>query len=121
MAQSDIRARTSVLRFDESLYSPPAESDKRSEQMTDSSGEHISVNMEIGSGLEDQMIMDELTCAICAQTLIDPISLNCGHSFCQLCLATMWLANGRNNLLQLQCPVCQQPWKILPEINTQLR
>ena len=102
MAQSYIRARASVLRFDESLYSPPAESDKRSEQMTDSSGEHISVNMEIGSGLEDQMIMDELTCAICPQTLIDPISLNCGHSFCQLCLATMWLANRRNNLLQLQ-------------------
>ena len=121
MAQSDIRARKSVLRSDEILYSLPAESDKKSEQMTDSNGEHISVNMETVSWLEDPMIMDELTCVICAQTLIDPMTLNCGHSFCQLCLATMWLAKRRDNLLQLQCPVCRQPWKILPAINAQLR
>ena len=68
-----------------------------------------------------QMGKSESTCVVCAQALIDPVALNCGHSFCQLCLANMWSNKGRPHPLQLKCPACQQPWKILPAINIQLR
>lgn len=114
---------SSTIYYDESLFPRPAsESDVESEQSTvDSNEDHTSVNMERDSSIKDRTIMDEFTCVICAQALIDPMTLNCGHSFCQLCLAAMWATKQRANPLHLHCPVCRQPWKTLPAVNIHLR
>lgn len=43
-------------------------------------------------------------CPICMQTLLQPISLVCGHTFCKPCL--------RNKHFQqhyLVCPLCRAP------------
>ena len=73
--------------------------------------------VEIPDNPNKDSILDDFTCAICAQMLIDPMTLHCGHSFCQLCLASMW----QQHPSKLLCPVCRQPWRNLPGINIQLR
>ncbi|XP_066106897.1 E3 ubiquitin-protein ligase TRIM22-like isoform X2 [Saccopteryx bilineata] len=61
-------------------------------------------------------IMDEVTCPICMQLLTEPVSLNCGHNFCQGCITT-----NRPSVSYLGagycCPVCKnpyQPWNLRP-------
>ena len=66
-------------------------------------------------------IPDDFLCTVCAQLLIDPVTLQCGHSFCQLCLAQTWKSKGYASPLALQCPVCRQPWKSFSGVNIQLR
>ena len=67
-------------------------------------------------------LSDDLLCTICASLLHDPMSLHCGHSFCQICLAAMW-KNSNNTLsaVELKCPVCRSSWRNFPGVNIQLR
>ncbi|XP_066222885.1 E3 ubiquitin-protein ligase TRIM22-like [Saccopteryx leptura] len=60
--------------------------------------------------------MEDLNCSICLQLLTEPMSLNCGHSFCLACITT-----NRPSVSYLGagccCPVCQtpyQPWNLRP-------
>ena len=66
--------------------------------------------------------LSNITCGVCFQILLDPISLGCGHSFCELCLAGMWKANRHPVPL---CPMCREPWgrhgDRLPSVNVMLR
>lgn len=62
-------------------------------------------------------IKEELTCPICLELLTEPLSLDCGHSFCQACIT----ANNKESISQLggecRCPVCQsryQLWNLRP-------
>lgn len=59
----------------------------------------------------------ELTCAICFETLYQPVSLTCGHSFCEECLG-WWLQRNqvpRNQRFDADaanygsCPTCRAP------------
>ncbi|KAJ1727424.1 E3 ubiquitin ligase [Coemansia biformis] len=47
-------------------------------------------------------IAEALQCSICLDTLAQPYSLVCGHTFCQECLL-QWLAQSK------QCPTCRAP------------
>lgn len=51
--------------------------------------------------VEGKSIRESLNCGICHDTFIDPYSLKCGHSFCQICI---------NKVLRTQknCPDCHQ-------------
>ncbi|SPQ98559.1 E3 ubiquitin-protein ligase CHFR [Plasmodiophora brassicae] len=49
-----------------------------------------------------QDIMYELTCSICLEPYLDPLTFQCSHSFCQSCIE-LWL---RQNC---ECPVCRTP------------
>ncbi|XP_012312217.2 E3 ubiquitin-protein ligase TRIM22 isoform X1 [Aotus nancymaae] len=58
----------------------------------------------------------EVTCPICLELLTDPLSIDCGHSFCHACITakskSMIISGGQNN-----CPVCQtrfQPGNLRP-------
>ena len=56
-----------------------------------------------------------LQCPVCRNFLVDPCTLQCGHTTCQLCLARMW---GHKDTL---CPLCKEPWQVLPAVAVDLR
>ncbi|XP_065114247.1 bifunctional apoptosis regulator-like isoform X2 [Paramisgurnus dabryanus] len=58
----------------------------------------------------------EFTCHCCYEVLVDPTTLNCGHSFCRHCVA-QWLHSSRKN----ECPECRQRWQGFPKVNILLR
>ena len=56
---------------------------------------------------EEEGMLNSMTCGVCFQLLLDPVTLGCGHSFCELCLAHMWKTNDQQVSL---CPMCRHPW-----------
>ncbi|XP_053781614.1 E3 ubiquitin-protein ligase TRIM22 isoform X2 [Desmodus rotundus] len=61
-----------------------------------------------------QESMKEVTCPICQELLTEPMSLDCGHSFCQDCI-TAHSESGSHLGCECYCPVCQsryQPWNL---------
>ena len=62
-------------------------------------------------------LQSDLQCAICHDLLYPPVSLHCGHSFCQDCLEWWW-----NN--SQTCPSCRDPTShgiALPRVNVALK
>ena len=56
------------------------------------------------AGIEDERQpkgFEHLTCGICRLIFIDPITLNCEHCFCKMCI-NEW-ANTNDN-----CPICRK-------------
>ncbi|XP_054581093.1 speckle-type POZ protein-like [Eptesicus fuscus] len=58
----------------------------------------------MGSALP-QNFQKELTCAICLNHCIDPVTMGCGHSFCCSCL----YVSGEKAESPTCCPVCREP------------
>lgn len=60
--------------------------------------------------LED--IQEEVTCPICMELLTEPLSIDCGHSFCQACIT----ANSKDSTIDQEressCPVCQTSYQL---------
>ncbi|XP_042539365.1 tripartite motif-containing protein 43-like [Dipodomys spectabilis] len=48
---------------------------------------------------------EELTCVICLGILIDPVTIDCGHTFCQPCICFAW----EEAEIPDMCPVCRGP------------
>ncbi|XP_059495715.1 zinc-binding protein A33-like [Stegostoma tigrinum] len=44
---------------------------------------------------------EDVSCSICVDLFTDPVSLECGHSFCRSCITQTWEYKGINS-----CPVC---------------
>lgn len=66
---------------------------------------------------EDQRLSQEdLNCSCCFELMVEPTTLNCGHSFCRFCLAQWWSASKNAT-----CPECRQPWAGFPKVNIVLR
>lgn len=55
-------------------------------------------------------------CSCCYELMVDPTTLNCGHSFCRFCLAQWWHSSKKTT-----CPECRQSWLGFPKINIILR
>ncbi|XP_054581106.1 tripartite motif-containing protein 64-like [Eptesicus fuscus] len=51
-----------------------------------------------------QGLLRELTCSICMNYFLDPVTLDCGHSFCRPCLCLSWDAAQ----IPIRCPYCRQ-------------
>ncbi|KAG2465527.1 TRI47 protein, partial [Polypterus senegalus] len=62
---------------------------------------------------EDQLFVsqDEFTCSVCLDTLTDPVSLHCGHSFCLKCLTNYW-----DQSQECSCPQCRHTFMLRPEL-----
>ncbi|XP_039608480.1 tripartite motif-containing protein 16-like [Polypterus senegalus] len=54
---------------------------------------------------------DEFTCSVCLDTLTDPVSLHCGHSFCLKCLTNYW-----DQSQEYRCPQCRHTFTTRPEL-----
>ncbi|XP_070281539.1 tripartite motif-containing protein 5-like isoform X3 [Myotis yumanensis] len=51
-------------------------------------------------------VKEEVTCPICLELLTEPMSLDCGHTFCQACITV----NSREFMIgqgESSCPVCR--------------
>nr|XP_020769971.1 tripartite motif-containing protein 43-like [Odocoileus virginianus texanus] len=46
----------------------------------------------------------DLTCLVCLNFLLDPVTIGCGHSFCRSCLCLFW----EQAEAPASCPVCRQ-------------
>uniref|UniRef100_A0A8C4SQG4 Tripartite motif-containing protein 16-like n=1 Tax=Erpetoichthys calabaricus TaxID=27687 RepID=A0A8C4SQG4_ERPCA len=55
---------------------------------------------------------DEFTCSMCLDTLTDPVSIPCGHSFCLKCLTNFWDQSEVCN-----CPQCRHIFTTRPELH----
>ncbi|KYO29587.1 hypothetical protein Y1Q_0022940 [Alligator mississippiensis] len=49
-------------------------------------------------------LQDELSCYICLEFFKDPVSIHCGHNFCQACITKCWEESGVN----FSCPQCRE-------------
>ncbi|XP_040293433.1 nuclear factor 7, brain-like isoform X1 [Bufo bufo] len=57
-------------------------------------------------------LKDELTCPICLQLYTDPVTLQCGHNFCQKCMeATL---DTQEPSVSNSCPQCRAKFHIRP-------
>uniref|UniRef100_A0A8C4SUT2 Uncharacterized protein n=1 Tax=Erpetoichthys calabaricus TaxID=27687 RepID=A0A8C4SUT2_ERPCA len=55
---------------------------------------------------------DENSCSACLDTLTDPVSLHCGHSFCLKCLTNLW-----DQSQGCSCPECGESFTMRPELH----
>ena len=57
----------------------------------------------------------EMKCPVCRTLEVDPCTLQCGHTICQLCLARMYKNSYK------VCPMCKEPWSMFPAISYDYR
>ncbi|XP_058512143.1 E3 ubiquitin-protein ligase TRIM7 [Ochotona princeps] len=73
-----------------------------------------------GTGAEALALATELqgeaTCSICLELFREPVSVECGHSFCRSCIARCWERPGLGTASALRapprplsCPQCREP------------
>ncbi|XP_042544162.1 tripartite motif-containing protein 5-like isoform X2 [Dipodomys spectabilis] len=54
-------------------------------------------------------VKEEVTCPICLELMIEPMSIDCGHSFCQACITSSYKSTiGPRG--EGKCPLCQIPY-----------
>uniref|UniRef100_A0A8D0BMN4 Uncharacterized protein n=1 Tax=Salvator merianae TaxID=96440 RepID=A0A8D0BMN4_SALMN len=51
-----------------------------------------------------QNLQDDITCSICLEPFNDPVSIDCGHNFCRVCLSSHWSGFSRYGF---RCPECR--------------
>lgn len=56
-------------------------------------------------------LQEEVTCPICLELLTEPLSLDCGHSFCQACITTKTKESMISQGGESSCPVCRMSYR----------
>lgn len=56
---------------------------------------------------------EEATCSICLQLMREPVSINCGHSFCRRCIEGIGGNHSHliSSALSFSCPLCRASFK----------
>nr|XP_016847272.1 PREDICTED: zinc finger protein RFP-like [Anolis carolinensis] len=52
-----------------------------------------------------ETLQREITCSICLSYFKEPVSIDCGHNFCQSCITQCW---GRADEENTSCPQCRR-------------
>nr|XP_034962983.1 zinc finger protein RFP-like [Zootoca vivipara] len=58
--------------------------------------------MEAAGAIEG--LCEEATCSICLEYFIDPVTIDCGHNFCQACFNQLW----EDPNVDSSCPQCRE-------------
>ncbi|XP_073686761.1 tripartite motif-containing protein 16-like [Garra rufa] len=65
---------------------------------------------------EARLSQDELMCSVCLDLLKDPVSIQCGHSYCKSCITDCW--NQEDQMRVYSCPQCRQTFSPRPALAT---
>ncbi|XP_054883705.1 finTRIM family, member 86 isoform X2 [Poeciliopsis prolifica] len=57
---------------------------------------------------------ENFACSVCLETLKEPTTLTCGHSYCLSCIENHW--DKENNKGQYSCPQCRQLFAPRPHV-----
>ncbi|XP_076740635.1 E3 ubiquitin-protein ligase TRIM21 isoform X1 [Maylandia zebra] len=60
---------------------------------------------------------EQFTCPICLEVFTKPVTLPCGHSFCQTCISSYWDGNSTK---MYQCPLCKESFLKRPALHINL-
>uniref|UniRef100_A0A286XBJ4 RING-type E3 ubiquitin transferase n=1 Tax=Cavia porcellus TaxID=10141 RepID=A0A286XBJ4_CAVPO len=55
-------------------------------------------------------VKEEVTCPICLELMTEPVSTDCGHTFCKPCITSSYESTEREKGVS-QCPVCRVPYQ----------
>ncbi|XP_071074330.1 E3 ubiquitin-protein ligase TRIM68 isoform X3 [Dasypus novemcinctus] len=56
-----------------------------------------------------EAVVEDVACPICMTFLREPVSIDCGHSFCHGCLSRLWEVPGQSQNWAYTCPLCRAP------------
>lgn len=56
-------------------------------------------------------LTDEVNCPICQGTLREPVTIDCGHNFCRICLTRYLEIPSPDPEEPPTCPLCKEPFR----------
>ncbi|KAI4883185.1 hypothetical protein NFI96_028907 [Prochilodus magdalenae] len=83
------------MKSNNSMYEPPRFSNERT-----------------STELRDTPLQDQSRCGLCEQIQTDPVSINCGHTFCRQCINSYWDQSVQSG--DFACPLCRKRSKTRP-------
>ncbi|XP_050980661.1 tripartite motif-containing protein 16 isoform X2 [Labeo rohita] len=63
---------------------------------------------------EARISVDEFTCPVCLDLLKDPVTIQCGHSYCKICITHCW--DQEDQMRVYSCPQCRQTFRTRPDL-----
>ncbi|KAL0150630.1 hypothetical protein M9458_054047 [Cirrhinus mrigala] len=67
---------------------------------------------------EARYSQDQLTCPVCMDLLKDPVTIQCGHSYCKSCITDCW--DQEDQMRVYSCPQCRQTFSPRPALATNI-
>ncbi|KAL0159728.1 hypothetical protein M9458_043453, partial [Cirrhinus mrigala] len=63
---------------------------------------------------EVRVFQDEFMCPVCQDLLKDPVTIQCGHSYCESCITGWW--DQQDPMRVYSCPQCKQTFSPRPDL-----